>query len=286
MGTQEFLSIGLAVLSPVLATVLGIVGLVLGDWRQRRSDEGRRKVTFDDASMQVAFATEWYAASKKLAADTDADADTDAAAAVRARAWLDEAALRVEQSSPPETVTKPPVTLRRLLLGYPLKHLRAQIYRALFYASLGNLFLDIAEAIDRAIRGVTFDAALDSAIVEVRFSDDLASIALATVAAAVFRYLAVNAEEAGSGSREHLTLSRALLWKRFGRRAARVVRVLFYLSLLGSLTWAVGVGFAFAQDRGSVPLAVCWLLVSLGYTIGFRRWALSLEGDAQYTSRT
>lgn len=278
MGTQDFLTIGLAVLSPVLATVLGIVGLVIGDWRQRRSDEGRRKVTFDDASMQVAFATEWYTASTKLSDDPE----TVSEAAARAGAWLDEAAQRVEQSTPPVSEPKPPVTLRRLLLGYPMTHLRSQIYRALFYASLGNLFLDIAETVNRAVRPVM----LDTDYVQLGFSDDLASIAVATIAAALFRYLAVNAEESVDKPHERITLSRLLLWKRFHRKAARVVRVLFYLSVLGSLTWATGVVFAFAEDRGSVPLAACWLLVSLGYTVGFRRWALSLEADDQYTSRT
>lgn len=276
MGTHEFLTIGLAVLSPVLATLLGIVGLVIGDWRQRRSDEGRRKLAFDDGSMQVAFATEWYEATKKL---TD-DQDTHLEASTRAQTWLEEAAQRVERSAPPPTeAEQPTVTLRRLLLGYPLERPAARRYRAAMYVTTGFLFLAVAGAIDSAFRPDTVGAS--TYFFGIYFYSDIAGILLLTVIAVLFRYLAVHAEAVADHPHQRMTLGRALLWYRFERPDAKLVRVVFWISAALTVFWAGSLVVAFDDDPRSIPLGVCWFLVSLGYTVGFRRWAAWRESRGQ-----
>ena len=63
------------VLAPTTATKpastagIGIVALVIG--RERRSQAGRRKLAFEDASRQVAFAAERWNASKLVASSPD-----------------------------------------------------------------------------------------------------------------------------------------------------------------------------------------------------------------------
>ena len=56
------------VLAPTTAGI-GIVALVIG--RERRSQAGRRKLAFEDASRQVAFAAERWNASKLVASSPD-----------------------------------------------------------------------------------------------------------------------------------------------------------------------------------------------------------------------
>jgi hypothetical protein len=58
-------------LTPILTAGIGIVALVIGDWRERRPQAGRRKLAFEDASRQVAFAAEWWNASDLVASSPD-----------------------------------------------------------------------------------------------------------------------------------------------------------------------------------------------------------------------
>src|SRR4029079_79644 len=117
MDADQVVRIALTLVTPILTAALGIVALVIGDWRERRTRAGRRKVAFEDASRQVAFAEEWWNASK-LVADHSPDAEQHAA--TRAQAWLDEASALIAESKPPPIDEKPAITLRRLLLAFPM----------------------------------------------------------------------------------------------------------------------------------------------------------------------
>ena len=116
MDTDRLVNIALAVVTPILTAGFGVLGLVVGDSRQRRTQAGRRKLAFEDASRQVAFAADWWNARKLLADSPEAEQQ----ATTRAQAWLDEASAQVAESKHPP-VEKPTITLRRLLLAYPMQ---------------------------------------------------------------------------------------------------------------------------------------------------------------------
>ena len=108
---------------------------MFGDWRQRRTEAGRRKLALEDASRQVQFASEWWSARKLLADSPEAVQQATA----RAGAWLEEAYAVVAASKPPPVEEKQPITLRRLLLLYPLQSRAANVIRVLYYFALGWL---------------------------------------------------------------------------------------------------------------------------------------------------
>src|SRR4029079_307822 len=123
MDADQVVRIALTLVTPILTAALGIVALVIGDWRERRTRAGRRKVAFEDASRQVAFAEEWWNASKLIADSPDAHQR----AATRAQHWLDEAAALVADPAPPPVDDKPAITLRRLLLAFPMQRRAARV---------------------------------------------------------------------------------------------------------------------------------------------------------------
>src|SRR5829696_4741510 len=94
MDADQLLRIALTVVTPILTAGIGIAALVIGDWRERRTQAGRRKLSFEDASRQVEFAADWFKASKEIAPDAEQQA------AARAQAWLDEATELVTESKP------------------------------------------------------------------------------------------------------------------------------------------------------------------------------------------
>ena len=96
MDADQVVRIALTLVTPILTAVVGIVVLVIGDWRERRTQAGRRKVAFEDANRQVAFAAEWWNASKLVA---DHSPDAEQRAATRAQAWLDEASALIAEST-------------------------------------------------------------------------------------------------------------------------------------------------------------------------------------------
>jgi hypothetical protein len=125
---DQFLEIAITLLAPIVTAVLGVLGVVFGDWRQRRTEAGRRKLALEDASRQVSFAAEWLQARKLVADSPEAEQE----AATRATAWLEEASALVAASKPPPIDEKPTITLRRLLVLYPLQRRAARVIRGAF----------------------------------------------------------------------------------------------------------------------------------------------------------
>jgi len=94
----------------------GILGVVLQDWRVRKSQAGRRKLALEDASSQVSFAVDWWNAKKLIAGSPEVMQEVTKCA----EDWLQEASARVIGSKPALARQRPPITLGRLLLFYPL----------------------------------------------------------------------------------------------------------------------------------------------------------------------
>ena len=140
MDSEQVIRITLTIVTPILTAGIGIVALVIGDWRERRTRHGRRKLSVEDAGRQVTFAEDWFTASKLIADSPDAQQR----AAARAQAWLDEAAeLLAESKPPPQAEEKRSVTARRLLLAYPMHRRGARILRGFYYFFLGVVVLQV-----------------------------------------------------------------------------------------------------------------------------------------------
>jgi len=147
MDSEQVIRVTLTIVTPVLTAGIGIVALVIGDWRERRTRHGLRKLAVEDAGRQVTFAEDWFTASK-LIADSP---DVQQRAAARAQAWLDEAAeLLAETKPPPEAEEKRSVTARRLLLAYPMHRRGARILRGFYYFFLGLVVLQVGGALGSA----------------------------------------------------------------------------------------------------------------------------------------
>jgi hypothetical protein len=268
---EQVVNLAVALLVPIVTAVLGVLGVVVGDWRQRRTQAGRRKLALEDAGRQVSFAAEWWNARKLVADSPEAMRE----ATTRAAAWLEEASALVAGSTPPPVDEKPPVTLRRLLLFYPLHGRTANILRGIFYGCVGFLL---------AAAGNAIDVALDpQARSQYLWGNSLLVVATAIVALGLRFWVGVAEAHSPMGKKGHrLTLRRSLLlfrrWfllYRFHRRTASLVRILFYASLVVVFTL---IGAAFT-DLGKSELAadLSYIIAVSGYAAGLRYWAASLE---------
>ena len=59
MDSEQVIRITLTIVTPILTAGIGIVALVIGDWRERRTQHGRRKLAVEDAGRH-SFAEEWF----------------------------------------------------------------------------------------------------------------------------------------------------------------------------------------------------------------------------------
>jgi hypothetical protein len=148
MDADQVVRIALTVVTPILTAGIGIVALAIGDWRERRSQAGRRKLALEDATRQVAFAADWWNASKLV---DDHSPDAEQRAATRTQAWLDEASALVAEFHAPSVDEKSAITLRRLLLAHPMQHRGARVLRGTFYFCLGLVVLQVSGAMGAAM---------------------------------------------------------------------------------------------------------------------------------------
>ncbi len=141
MDSEQVIRIALTVVTPILTAGIGIVALVIGDWRERRTQHGRRKLAVEDAGRQVDV-------RRGLVQRQQADRrppDAQQRAAARAQAWLDEAAELLAESKPaPPAEEKRSVTARRLLLAYPMHRRGARVLRGFYYFFLGMVVLQVS----------------------------------------------------------------------------------------------------------------------------------------------
>ncbi|WP_405999452.1 hypothetical protein [Streptomyces sp. NBC_00829] len=126
-------TVSVAVLVPVVTAAAGMVGLRAQDRQVRRSRAGRRRLAFEDATRQVAFATEWWKAKQLTASTPEALQDPTEVA----NSWLDEASARVSAAEQADTDEEPSVSVSRLLLLYRFHRRSAKAIRIGFYAALG-----------------------------------------------------------------------------------------------------------------------------------------------------
>jgi hypothetical protein len=281
MDTYQVIRIALTVLTPVLTAGIGIVALMVGDWRERRTQAGSRKLAFDDASRQVAFASEWWNASKLVNDSPEAQQR----AAEQAQRWLAEASTLVTRSEPPPVEKKATITLRRVLLACPLHRRSARILRAFYWLCLGLVAQNVSSALGSAF-GRTDTLGVANYFSGGFIYGDVVAVATMMVFAMAFRFWSLHAEHSDAATADQsMTVRRALLLYRFRQSAAVIARIVFYLWIGLTVVVAVLVLVAVYDDPRLIPANLLALAVFVGWALGLRYWAVSLEGRAADASR-
>jgi hypothetical protein len=241
------------------------------DRQVQRSQAGRRRLALEDAHRQVTFVADWWNASKLLADSPEAVQEATACAA----AWLERASAGVSGLEMPVVEEKRRITFRRLLLFYPLQGISANIIRGIFYLFLATLTLGV---------GTTISDALESpALVP---GEDFSPLAFSALAALIFRFWAVSAQNRRSGKRELRPgkLRIALLLYRLGGISASLVRIVFYAYAVGAI-WYLSSTIDSGNDAKQLPHDIARIIVVAGLAVGVRHWAVSL-GTARKIDKT
>lgn len=280
MDSEQVIRIALTLITPILTAGIGIAAIVVGDWRERRTRTGQRKLAFEDASRHVAFATEWWHASKLVAASADAEER----ATTQARAWLEDATALVTDSKASPVEERSTITLRRLLLAFPMRRRAARTLRAFFYFFLGVAVLEISSALGAAF-GREDTLGIPDYFSRGLVYGDLVGICVSMVIAMAFRFSSQHTENLAplAAARGRLTLRRALLLCEFTRPTARIARVVFWFCVVLMLLNPVGMVLDVFKDPRLLPSDLVALVAFTGWTVGVRYWAVSLEERGRAT---
>lgn len=271
MGDEQIIRIALTIITPVVTAGIGILALVIGDWRERRTQSGRRKLAMEDAGRQVAFAADWFSA-RKLIADSP---DQHRQAAAQAETWLDEAAgLLAESKPPPAAEEKRTVTARRLLLAYPMHRRGARVLRGFYYFFVGVVILEFSGALGSAF-GRTDTLGVPNYFSGGAIYADLFVIFLYTLIAMAFRFWSLRFEKTQAGSAPRLTLRRALLLYRFTGPKAMIARFVFHCWVTLTVLIAALTVVSAIDDPRVLPSNLVALAALVGWAIGLRYWAIA-----------
>jgi hypothetical protein len=215
VNAAQVVTIVITLLVPVVTAVAGVLGVVFQDWRVRRSRVGQRKLALEDASRQVSFATNWWNA-RKLLADSPGEVKE---ATTRAMSWLEEASVRVVGAEVQPAEQRRPVTLRRLLLFYPIYGRTANIIRGIFYAFLGLLIWNVGSAISDALGSQRSN-----------YAADLVGLIVIAPVTLGLRFWAAYAQNPHTKTQraESGIFRRILLFYPLRRFAAIIVRIVYY----------------------------------------------------------
>jgi hypothetical protein len=271
MDSEQVIRIALTVVTPILTAGIGIVALVIGDWRERRTQEGRRKVSFEDATRQVQFASDWFNASKLITPDEEQ------AAAARSRAWLEEASeLVAETKPPPRSEEKRSVTARRLLLAYPMHRRGARVLRGFYYFFLGMVIFQVSGAL-ASIFGRADTLGVPNYFSGGLIYADLAGIFMYTLIAMGFRFWSLRVEKSHTADepQPRMTLRNALLLYRFTGIRASIARIVFWLWLFLTAFIVVVIVMSAVDDPRILASNLVVLVAWIGWAVGIRYWAES-----------
>jgi hypothetical protein len=276
MDSEQVIRIALTVVTPILTAGIGIVALVIGDWRERRTTAGRRKLSFEDATRQVEFAADWFKASKEISPEGEQQA------VVKAQAWLEEAAELVAETKPrPPDEEKRSITVRRLLLAYPLHRRGARVLRGFYWFFLGFVVLQVSGAMGSAF-GRTDTIGVPNYFSGGQIYADLIGIALYTLLAMGFRFWALRAEEThGAEETRRLTLRDALLVRPMRGTRAHIARIVYWFWVLLTLLIVVVIVISAFEDVRVLPANLVALVAWLGWTVGLRYWVVSHSERAE-----
>jgi len=174
------------VLVPVITAIIGALGVLWQDWRQRRSLAARRKLAFEDAIRQVSFAEQWWRAKQSIApSSSDSGQDTTA----DPLSFLDNALRLVKSVEQPRFDQDARPLLRRLLLLYGFQRRAAKMLRVAFYLLLMVITVTALVALGNVLAGDA-DTTRESLAWQLIFAIVFAVVTL------VIRFSAVSIEDA------------------------------------------------------------------------------------------
>jgi hypothetical protein len=270
MNGDQVLQIVIVVVAPVVTAVVGLAALTVGDWRQRRTEAGRRKLAFEDATRQVAFATEWVNAVGLTADNPEAKK----LAGAQAARWLEEASGLVGAAKPLPT-DRPVITLRRLLLAYPLHSRAARFFRTMFYIAVCL----VPWGLGLLMQGLLDRTANPGAGASGEMSAGLIMLIIVGLLSVGFRTLAARAENTSDELLEphRRPLRRALLIYRLHGAPAKFIRLLFYCWILFAAIPSLGVALGTISDFLRLPLPLLVTATLAAYAIVLRYWAVASD---------
>ena len=194
----------------------------------RTQNAGRATKTLFRRRQQAGqFAEDWFKASKEIAPDEEQRA------AARAQAWLDEASeLVAESKPPPPSEEKRSVTVRRLLLAYPMHRRSARVLRGFYYFFLGMVVFQVSGALGCRIRQDGHDRCPQLLLRRVDLRRPPRHLHVHVIAMG-FRFWSLRAEESQSArfARQRMTLRSALLLYRFNGIRAHIARIVYWIWL-------------------------------------------------------
>ena len=259
MTRVPIVTIVISLLVPVVTAIAGILGVMLQDWRVRRSRAGRRRLALEDARQQVSFAAEWWNVRKLVADSPEAVKEANS----RAAAWLEQASAQVSGSEIPGAEEKRRITVRRLLLFYPLQGLAANTIRGFFYLFLGGLIVEVGGMITDALNFHKYV-----------IGDLVISMLIALVALGL-RFWAVSAQNP-KGKKWKLrpeTIRRAFLFYRLDGFPANLVRIVFCAYTILAITFISLIDWS---DPKLLPPNIAVVIALGAFGVGFRYWAAAL----------
>lgn len=128
VAASDMTSIVLALSVPVVSGIVGAIGLMLRDWREKRSIDHRRAQKLEHAQLKIQVLTAWTDASRKIGAPPRAGRPIEALLAE----CLDE----VEEAARMQIVQPQATFLRRIFLFIPLRGNRAKFFRLFYLVTL------------------------------------------------------------------------------------------------------------------------------------------------------
>jgi hypothetical protein len=150
-SARETLETIVPLVVPIVTGMVAAAGLAFKDHRLARDARSVRDRAFDEATSEVAFASEWWKAHQLLGSD---GMEERTELALR---WLAEAEAKVTSAQAMPVHHRPAVTLRRLLLLYPMHGWPAKALKAVFlicvaWLALASLVL-VVEPVDSGAPG-------------------------------------------------------------------------------------------------------------------------------------
>lgn len=284
----------LNVLVPIVTPVIAAIVVTVRERRARRSNIGRRKLALEDARDQVAFVNDWWNARRAIDVSEGPGSPSSQEAEQLARAWLDRASALVADNELVLTPAAGPRFARRLALLYQFRSTAGKVVRVVFWICCGLTVIVIGLTISQWIgaRDVLVTPSTDPLAGQVTVFVVVAGVVILP-ATVLSRFLAVLVDNYAArpvepNRRSYSFPREVLLLRPLRGRAAGTVRALFYLSLLGVITYvtfSIQVGIFRPGGYYLIPYTAAVVSVYVTASLGIRAWAVSLDREPWHRSR-
>jgi hypothetical protein len=153
----------------------------------------------------------------------------------------------------------------------------ARVLRGAFYFCLGVVVLQVSGAMGAPL-GQPDTIGIPNYFSEGLIYGDLIAICVMTVLAMTFRFSALHIEKSEPAAQNRrLTLRSALLLYPFKWPAAAITRIVFWFWAALTIVMAIATVLAGFDERLLIPVNLVSLVAFVGWAVGLRYWAISLN---------